>query len=79
MSFLFIVRWNNVVDTVLNYVVFNGICDIDTIYTKSQNDFEIIKVIENDKKKMEKKQEEKKKKEEEKIQEKTKELGDYFY
>jgi len=55
MSFLFIVRWNNVVDTVLNYVVFNGICDIDTIYTKSQNDFEIIKVIENDKKKMEKK------------------------
>ena len=55
MSFLFIVRWNNVVDTVLNYVVFNGICDIDNIYTKSQNDFEIIKVIENDKKKMEKK------------------------
>jgi predicted small integral membrane protein len=55
MSFLFIVRWNNVVDTVLNYVVFNGICEIDTIYTKSQNDFEIIKVIENDKKKMEKK------------------------
>jgi len=53
MSFLFIVRWDNVVDTILNYLVFAGICEIDTIYTKSQNDFEIIKVIENEKKKME--------------------------
>jgi hypothetical protein len=50
MSFLFIIRWDNVVDTVLNYVVFIGISDIDTLYTKSQNDFEIIKVIEKEKK-----------------------------
>jgi hypothetical protein len=53
MSFLFIIRWDNVVDIVLNYVVFIGISDIDTLYTKSQNDFEIIKVIEKEKKKME--------------------------
>lgn len=50
MSFLFIIRWDNVVDIVLNYVVFIGISDIDTLYTKSQNDFEIIKVIEKEKK-----------------------------
>jgi hypothetical protein len=56
MSFLFIIRWDNVVDTVLNYVVFIGISDIDTLYTKSQNDFEIIKVIEKEKKKMEENQ-----------------------